>query len=160
MTIKIDQAKFMVAFAADGDYHAEVGAIKTYLDRKNGALLTALADLASARVNFGDSAVEDFLENAADVERAPGRYLEVPPMSHGQHHEVIRAFLDSQWNHGQERRNHALNVYYPRRSIGCWLREVGDQETIDLYRAFKEEEELRLAEEFLRREGVVDFQWK
>lgn len=69
------------------------------------------------------------------------------------------AFLGSDWTQDKDKCDHASNVYYPRKSIGYWLKNVDDQGAIDAYFAFRQAEHIRLAEEYLRENRVSDFVW-
>lgn len=159
MTIKIDQVVFMMTFAADAGFHAELEGHETYLQRSSGDLIDTLTDVDDVAMNYGESAVEDFRDGTELVNEHPERYLLIESMSHGEHHSVLQDFLETKWTKDQASRDHARDVYYPRKSIGFWLKNVGDQRAIDSYFAFKTEEHIRLAEKYLRENGVTDFKW-
>lgn len=159
MAIKIDKIFFMMTFSADADYYAELEGQQTYLRRASGSLVHTTSSIWKAVSLMGEAACEDLLEVTAMVKAHPKEYLEIESMGHGEHHSVLQDFLCSKWTTDQARLDYASSVYYPRKSIGYWLKNVGDQSAIDAYFAFKEIANLRLAEEYLRMNGVTDFVW-
>jgi len=158
MVAKIDKDIFMMTFSSDANYHVDFEDMDNFLDKKTGTLKYGITNRDSLILLMGEEAVEDFTDSSFYNER-PDRYLEIPGMSHGEHHSVMQNFLNSDWTDDQARIDHASNVYYPRKSIGYWLKNVGDQRAVDAYFAFREVDNLRLAEEFLRENGVADFEW-
>ncbi len=159
MAIKIDQCIFMMTFAADADYHANLEGQRTYLHRETGDLVTVAIDADRMAIEFGMAAVKGMLKNAAKVKKHPEEYFEIESMSHGDHHSLLQEFLSADWTSDHARRDHAYGTYAQRKSIGYWLKNVGDQDAIDAYLSFKQEEVVRIAEKFLRKNGVIDFVW-
>lgn len=156
--LKIDRIAFMMAFSADADFHVHLEGQVTFLDKCTGCLEYSVADRGRVAIEMGWDAVED-MSDADFFARRPEQYLEISGMPHGLHHQVLQEFLASDWVSEQKRRDHATNIYYSRRSIGYWLKSVGDQDAIDAYFLFKEHAYLRLAQEFLSENGVTDFEW-
>ena len=99
-------------------------------------------------------------ENREGRERGaaePERYLEIPGLDHGKHHEILRQFLRSDWTEDEARRRGAADAYTG--SIGRWKREVGDEGAVQAFHQFQEEKIAELAEEFLRENAIVP-DWK
>ncbi len=159
MTIEIEQWRFMQVFGADGDYNPDIEGEALYLSIKSGSLTYVALDPKLLALRYGEETVEENFTSLTFVEGNPDQFVEIPSMSHGQHHDVIQEFLASSWIPEASRRDRASDVYYPRKSIGCWLREVNDDEAIDAYFKFKDSAILQRAEAFLRANGVVDFVW-
>ena len=93
--LSIDRSLFTMAFGRDVDYdsvHPQVA----WLDRRTG-------DVIWVYENDGDACMEAGFpaeENRRDRERvaaAPDRYLEIPGLVHGDHHDILKAFLQSDW---------------------------------------------------------------
>lgn len=158
MVVKINRSMFMMTFDADADYHTHLEGQETYLDKESGDLVYAVSDLESAAIYIGDAAVKECLESDFCNDH-PEKYLKIPSMVHGEHHSVMQDFLASNWIADKVIIDYASSVYYSRKSIGYWLKNVDDQRAIDAYFAFREVGNLRLAEEFLRGNGVPDFVW-
>lgn len=157
--LRVDLALFLLTFAADRDYHANIEGQETYLDRSSGALIYTVTDPSIVAALIGEAAIADFLDNTALVKANPDRYLLIPSMSHGEHHAVIQAFLDSDWTSDQQRRDHASGVYFPRKSLGYWVKNVGDEATLQAHDAFRSARHQQLAEDFLRKNGISNFEW-
>jgi hypothetical protein len=160
MYLKIDKSLFMMTFGADANYHAELEGQETYLNRADGSLVYTVSDPEKVAWEIGESAVEDLLENTTLIIENPEQYLKIPSMFHDEHHAVMQGFLSSKWIEDQAVRDEATNVYYPRKSIGYWIANVGNQSAIDAYFAYREAENLRLAEIFLGENGIFDYKWK
>lgn len=158
MAVKIERDIFIMTFTADANYHAHLEGQETFLDKRTGELEYAVSDRNRLAMEMGDDAVEDMLDSVYCNEH-PEWYLEIPSMSHARHHSVLQDFLVSDWSTDQTIIDHATNVYYPRKSIGYWLKNVDDQAAVDAYFAFREVENLRIAENYLRENGVNDFEW-
>ena len=157
--IEINQVFFMQIFGADAGFRPDLECQKVFLDRESGELVDTISDPFMAEMQMGKDAVEELSEDTAYIKAHPEQYLEIESMGHGEHHSVMQDFLCSKWTTDQARFDNASNVYYPRKSIGYWIKNVGDQGAVDAYYAFNESEKIRLAEEFLRNNGVVDFVW-
>ena len=149
----------MLIFGADWNYRPEFEGQQVFLDRSSGELVYTTIDLWKAEMLYGLSAIEDLVESSTLVREHPEQYLEIDIMGHGAHHRILQNFLDSDWTNDNERAERVRNVYYPRKSIGCWLNEVKDDKACDDYFAYRDAEITWLAEEFLRDNGVNDFLW-
>ena len=156
--LEIDLTEFMMTFSADADYHAECDVVETHLNKRTGKLMTVPLNNSRAEFLFGDAAAADFKKNLRKLRAAPNNYLAIPSMSHGEHHDLLKEFLDTAWTVDVVAREAARNIYYGRKSIGCWLENVGDNAAIDGYLRYKESAPQRQAEQFLRGNGI-NFEW-
>ena len=146
----IDGALFLLAFGGDTDYH-DVYPLTAFLDRQTGDVLWAYADDEEASWN-ADVAPEENADLRRRVEADPERYLEVPGLSHGDHHDILRAFLASEWTGDGGRRTRAREAYSG--SIGRWVRRVGDDGAVRAYYDYQDRAVVERAEGYLRAHGV------
>ncbi|MFA6015699.1 MAG: hypothetical protein WC742_11595 [Gallionellaceae bacterium] len=158
-TLKIDHTLFMLTFSADSDYHEECKFIETYLNKRSGEVMTIYTDRERAENLYGKDAVVEFRKNKNKLRASPNNYLRIPSMDHGEHHDLLKEFLCTNWTEDEVARNHASNVYYSRRSIGFWLKNVGDDKAITAYMNYAAEAPEGSAERFLHENGIVDFVW-
>ncbi|MDX1485755.1 MAG: hypothetical protein R3229_14885, partial [Alphaproteobacteria bacterium] len=80
-----------------------------------------------------------------------------PGLEHGDHHDILKRFLRSQWTEDEERRLRVEEAYFG--SIGGWKKAVDDQDAIDAFYAFQDEAFRELAEEYLMELGIIPI-WK
>ena len=151
----IDKSLFTMAFGRDVDFHDTVPQL-IYLDRQTGGIAWIYETDNDAEMEVGIPAEENRQERLA-VEAEPGRYLEIHGLDHDDHHRILRRFLWSDWTRDKERRQRAEDAY--RGSIGKWKRDVGDEDAVDAFYAFREAEIVAMAEEFLRENGIEPI-WK
>lgn len=156
--ILISRIEFIDSFGADGDYHSQCEYSSTYLNKSDGELDYAWTNKEKMVLELGEDFVTE-IPPAKELKKYPDRYLEIAPMSHSAHHHILQSFLNSRWTNEQERANRVEAFYYPRKSIGYWLRSVGDDAAVEAYRRFAEIEIRRLAEDYLKRNGVVNYEW-
>jgi hypothetical protein len=153
--LAIDQPLFTMAFGRDVDYH-DVYSQLTYLDTVTGEVIWIYEQDDDAEMEAGI----DPEENRQDRERVangPDRYLEIPGLEHGDHHDILKKFLRSQWTEEEERRRNAETAYFG--SIGGWKKAVDDQEAIYAFYAFQDDAVIALAEEYLLEHGIIPI-WK
>jgi hypothetical protein len=94
-------------------------------------------------------------ENAAlreKVEAAPERYLEIRGRDHGEHHDILREFLNSNWTDDKNLRAQTRNAYSG--SIGGWKEEVDNENVVNAYYDFRERKIREFAEEFLHENDI------
>ena len=90
--LAIDRSMFEMAMESDRDAaYGDAQAIP-YLDRETGEIHWVYEDDADAESIVNIPAEENRVIREA-VEAAPDRYLEVPGVDHGDHHDIPRAFL-------------------------------------------------------------------
>lgn len=136
---------FLMAFSRDVDFHDNCPQ-STYLDLLTGDVVWLYDNDHDAHMEAGLAPEE----NHADRERVasdPDRYLAIPGLDHGDHHDILNRFLRSERTRDESLRQRAGQVYSG--SIGRWKRDVGNDEAVHAFYAFREEEIDKLAEEFL-----------
>ena len=144
-----------MAFGRDVDFE-NTHPQSTYLDRENGDILWVYEDDEDAMWEAGIPAEEN-RGRREQIEAAPDRYLEIPGLSHGGHHEILREFLDSDWTEDEDERKRVRNAYFG--SIGGWKKSLEDESIVDVFHSFRERRIEQLAEKFLREHGIEP-QWK
>ena len=140
---------FMDAFERDEDF--EQYSQSTHLDLETGKIVWVFDEDDDAEMWAGISSVE----NAAireQVEAAPEGYLEIRGRNHGEHHDILREFLTSNWTDDEALRKQAYDAYSG--SIGGWKEAVGNQDVVDSYYEFREQKIKELAEAFLNEHDI------
>ncbi len=153
--LPIDEVLFLEAFGRDVDFHDNYPQ-SVYLDLQRGDLLWLYDDDEDAYSEAGISP-ED---NAADRQRvanSPARYLEILGLDHGEHHEILKEFLDSDWTDDDDERLKVREAYGG--SIGRWKQTVGDEGVVYAYYDFRDRAIKGMAEQFLHERGVEP-EWK
>ena len=148
--VRIDQVMFSMAFDRDVDFE-DAYPVSTYLDLDSGEVMWVYENDDDAFADGGVPAEE----NCAARERvtaAPERYLEIPGLEHGEHHDLLQQFLRSDWTDDPEQHARAVRAYSD--SIGRWKRSVGDETAIHSFYEFVERRTQELAEAHLREHGV------
>ena len=153
--VTIDQAMFSIAFDRDVDFE-DVYPIHTYLDLESGDVVWIYENDDDAYMEAGISPEEN-RTTRDQVDALPNRYLEIPGLDHGDHHEILREFLDSDWTEDLEEHARARNAYFG--SIGGWKKSVGNESIVHSFNDYRDRKTLQLAEEFLREHGI-DPTWK
>ncbi len=149
--LAIEKILFTMAFGRDIDYHDMVPQL-TYLDRCTGKVIWVYETDDDAYMEAGIPADE----NRQERERVAGdseRYLEIPGLDHGDHHEILKAFLSSDWTDDEEQRRDAEAAYSG--SIGRWKKSVNDQDVVHTFYDFRDKRKAMLAEEFLQENGIA-----
>ncbi len=155
MRIEIDQYNFVVlAFGRDTDYHDKCPQ-KTWLDRRKGHVLWVCEKDEDASHELGISPDEN-REARERVSAESDRYLEIPGLEHGEHHEILKRFLQSEWTDDKRLRESVEGKFF--KSIGGWKNAVPCY-VVNAFEAFKGEEILNMADEWLRQNGI-DPIWK
>ncbi len=148
--LAIDKDWFITAFGRDVDYHGAYFQL-TYLDRRTGEVIWVYETDDDAYMEAGLSADENRQERER-VEGDPSRYLEIPGLDHGDHHEILKNFLRSNWTDDDEQRRSAESAYSG--SIGGWKENVDDKDAVHEFYDFRDKAVTALAEEFLKENGV------
>jgi hypothetical protein len=154
-TLSIDWSLFTMAFGRDVDYdsvHPQVA----WLDMRTGDVIWVYVEDDEAYMEAGIPAEE----NRQDRERIaaePDRYLEIPGLDHGDHHDILKAFLRSGWCDDEARMQNAEAAYFG--SIGGWKESVNDQDAVHGFYDFQDRRILKLAETYLLENGIVPH-WK
>ena len=153
--ILVDELMFIHAFERDVDFHDHFPQ-STYLDLKTGEVVWIFEEGDDAELQVGIEPEE----NAALKEKintSPKRYLLIPGRDHGEHHEILRDFLNSHWTDDEELCLRVQNAYTG--SIGRWIEEVNDREVIHAYYGFRDRKIKELAEEFFK-EHCIQPVWR
>lgn len=147
----INRNLFKMAFGRDVDNH-DMYPQSTYLDRQtdDNLWLYECDEGASWAVRVP---AEENREGWERIEVEPERYLRIPDLGHGDHYDILREFLRSDWT-GDEARPGACG--------GC---EFGLDRTLQArcvrrgavhaFHAFQEVQIEKMAEDFLRHNYVV-----
>ncbi|MHC4434066.1 MAG: hypothetical protein ACYTBS_19660 [Planctomycetota bacterium] len=154
-TLAIDHGLFTMAFGRDVDFHDMVTQL-TYLDRHTGEVLWIYESDDDAYMEAG-IAVDENRRERERVATDPDRYLEIPGLDHGDHHDILKAFLRSNWTEDEVRARNAEMAYFG--SIGGWKESVSDEDAVHNFYAFREQRITMLAEEFLLENGISPI-WK
>ena len=152
--LEIDRVMFEMAFGRDVDYH-DVYPQSTWLDLRTGEVIWVYEDDDDA-LNVGLPPDEN-RSQCERIETEPEHYLEIPGLDHGDHHEILKRFLRSDWCDDEERMQRAYDAYTG--SIGRWKYDVGDTEAVNAFYAFQDARIITLAEEFLQENGIIP-KWK
>ncbi len=148
--LAIDRGDFVPAFERDVDYDSVTSQF-TYLDRQTGEVIWVYERDDDAEMEVGIPAAEN-REVRLRIEAAPERHLEIPGLDHGEHHDILRAFLKSDWTDDEAAWDNAWNAYSG--SIGRWKRTVRGERAIDAFHDFQERKTAEMAEDFLRAHGI------
>lgn len=158
-TIKIEWALFHIAFDTDVDYR-EPYPLSKYLDKETGKISFIYDDDKDAEWE-GTDPDENKMEREM-VASNPNVFLEIPGLTHGDNHDILQAFLESDWTGNKELKQNAKNCYFG--SIGGWLKEMERRDEIDndtVYSAWQEyhgEFIEKEKEKFLSDNGIK-FEW-
>ena len=148
--LKIDQILFFYhAFSIDVGFQPYPD--EAYLCKKTGEILF-LPDEMSDYSND---------ENHEAVKKNPNQYLQIPGKSHGEHHEILKDFLNSiekSDSFSESEIKGANEAYYGAKSIGFWKKQVSE-EMYDAYSDFREKVLETEGEEWLRKNGI-EVEWK
>jgi len=151
--LEVDESFFIDAFGRDPNF-ADLLPECYYLDTETGEIIWLFEDDEAPHVS--DITPEQNREIRERVEASPERYLEIPGMSHSEHHAVLQRFLESDWTDDEEAKEKARRVY--NRSIGDWKMSA-DSNAESAYLAYRYEVAKKEAEDFLREHGIEPI-WK
>ena len=149
--IQIDWHNFHLAFARDTDFH-DTWPQSVYLDLETGDVKWCFECDSDAEAEFGKGKARDNAEMRRQIEETPDRYLEIPGLSHGDHHNILQEFLDSDWTDDEEQHTNASISYFG--SIGGWIKTVEDESAVHGYFDYREVRTVDLASQFLRDHGI------
>jgi len=153
--LAIDKDMFLMAFGRDVDYEA-MGSDLSYLDRETGEVIWIFETDEEAELLVGIP-TDDNRRDRERMEADPGRFREIPGLDHGDHHDILRAFLRSAWCDDERRRLNATEAYSG--SIGRWKSSVRDEEAVHAFYDFRDALVVKLAEEWLRDNAIAPI-WK
>ena len=147
--VSVDEFMFIEAFQRDVDF--EQYPLSRYLDLETGEIIWVFDEDEDADLWAGI----DPDENASfrnKTEANHERYLEIPGRTHGEHHEILRDFLDSNWADNENLLQQAQNAYFG--SIGGWKEEVDNQDAVHTYYDFRDQQIKKMAERFLHENNI------
>lgn len=142
----VDKIMFIEAFERD-EVFSDLSSQSAYLDLETGEVLWVFDDDDDAEMYAGI----DPKENVAlrkQIDAHSERYLQIPGRDHGEHHDILRDFLDSDWTDDEALWTQARNAYSG--SIGGWKEEVDNHDVVHAYYDFRDRRIKKLAEEFFR----------
>ena len=119
----INRNLFKMAFCRDVDYH-DMYPQSTYLDRQTDDNLWLYECDEDARRAVMVPAEEN-REGWERIEVEPERYLRIPGLGHGDHYEILREFLRSDWTGDEARRGRVADANSG--SIGRCKRDACDE---------------------------------
>lgn len=139
----------MMAYGRDVQFH-DACPLRTWLDRTTGNVLRVYENDDDAE---GEGIpAQDNRKERERVATEPDRYLEIPGLDHGEHHEIFKQFLQSDWTDDTILRQRAEDAYFG--SIGAWKKHVGDEAIVFAYYDFRRMEIFCRAEVFLQQNGI------
>jgi hypothetical protein len=148
--LEIDEMLFRQAFDRDVDFHDAFPQCH-YLNVETGEIILAYEDDEDAFMDIGMPPYEN-QANRELIAASPDRYLEIPGLNHGDHHDILLEFLDSDWTEDEETKNIARDAYYG--SIGGWKKSLDDESILHAFYDFRDNRTKQMAEEFLRKHGI------
>lgn len=152
--LTIDQGLFIAAFERDVDYD-EQNSLNAYLDLETGVVEWVYDEDHDAEM-YGLNAEENRTQREC-IEADPDRFLPIPGLSHGEHHEILQQFLASDWISDKDLRETARAAYFG--SIGGWKKAINNEDVIRSYYKFRDKKTIELAAEFLLGNGIK-VEWK
>lgn len=148
--LTIDETLFRMAFDRDVVFHDSCPQM-TYLDRQTGEILWVFEEDEDAHMEAGISPAENKAIRQR-VTASPDRYLEIPGLDHGDHHDILQQFIASDWTDDEEAKSNAQDAYFG--SIGGWKKSVEDEGAIHAFYDFRDRRTQQLAEAFLCQHGI------
>ncbi|MDB5864685.1 MAG: hypothetical protein JWO70_2491 [Betaproteobacteria bacterium] len=146
---RIDRKRFEQAFNRDNRYHDRFPQT-VYLDRVTGDVIWVYENDEEAEAEGVRAGLND--EHRAQVQAEPGRYLTIPGLTHDQHHQILRDFLESDWTEDEHEKELAKKVY--ARSISGWLSTVENEHAFRSYFEYKAATMKAMAQQWLRDNGI------
>lgn len=142
---RIDRKLFFRAFNRDSRFHDRVPQT-VHLDRQTGEVLWVYQRDEDAEAEGVRAGLNG--EHRDRVASEPGRYLEIPGVTHNDHHQILRDFLESDWTEDPREAELAREAY--DWSIGGWLTSVENDHAVKAYFEYKEAALQAMAAQFLR----------
>ena len=152
--LTIDWGVFKIAFDRDADFH-DAYPQSAYMDRRTGEIIWFFDDDKHAWMETGTPAEENQAARQR-VESMPDQFLKIPGLSHGEHHEILKEFLDSDWIDNDNTKRVIRDAYFG--SIGGWIHSV-DESTVEAFYEYKDHRLEQMREKFLRSHGIEP-NWK
>ena len=144
-SLQINQVLFIDAFERDIDFQV-MDPQSNFLDKETGEVVWVFEDDEDAENIAGIKPEENDVIRER-IEASPERYIEIPVLSHGEHHDILREFLYSDWTDDKELMSKAQQAYSG--SIGRWKEAVDRRDFEHAYYEFRDRKIMEMAEEFL-----------
>jgi hypothetical protein len=141
---------FIDAFQRDEVFH-DSSPQSTYLDLETGEVIWVFEEDDDAEMYAGIEPQENALIREK-IDTSPERYLHIPGRDHGEHHDILRDFLNSKWTDDEKLWRRARDAYSG--SIGGWKDEVDNQDAVHEYYEFRDRRIKELAEEFFQEHDI------
>ena len=154
-SVQINQIMFIGAFERDVDFHSEYPQ-SAYLDLKKGEVIWVFEEDEDAEMAAGIESEENHSIRMT-MDASPDRYLEIPGRDHGEHHDILRGFLNSGWTEDKELKSRVQRAYSG--SIGRWKETIDNRDVVHAYHEFRDHKIMEMAEEFLH-EHDIDPLWQ
>ena len=150
--LKIDQYIFKMAFDRDVDYEQDdLTPNHAYLDKESGEIHWIYETDEDA--DFGGISSAENRATRELVKSAPERFIEIPGRDHGDHHDILKEFLNSEWTDDEGEREKVQAAYFG--SIGGWKEAVDDESIAHTFEDFRDNRLTELAEGFLREHEIL-----
>ena len=149
-SVRINQIAFFDAFERDVDFRAMYPQ-SAYLDLDTGEVAWVFEKDEDAEFAAGIEPEENRAVKVR-IDASPGRYLEIPGRDHGEHHEILREFLNSDWTGDKELKSTARQAYSG--SIGRWIKTIDNRDVVHAYYDFRDQRIKELAEEFFHEHDI------
>ena len=147
---------FLTSFARDRDYH-DTYRQDHFLDLHTGEILVVYANNEEAAIDAGAVVAAENSRSLARIGKEPTRFVKIPGLSHGKHHELLQEFLESNWTSDQELKQQAVSAYH--KSIGAWLAAMESQgQAVQAWEKFKSRRTEQMAHDFIRSLGTECFE--
>ena len=153
--LKIDhglRAALRIAFGRDVDY--DLHPRSNYVDLSTGGVTFVYERDEDARYDLG-LPPEENREKRLLVESDPDRFVLIPGLSHGDHHDILLDFLSSDWTDHEELRTAVRDAYSG--SIGRWKKSLWEENGHDVVYAwdgYRDDRIDEMIDEFLRKHGI------
>lgn len=152
--MKIDPTHEMLLrkeFERDQDYEAYTD--RAYLAKTGGDVIWVYENPSI----YGLDEEENDL-NQAEIEENPDDYVEVPTLSHTDHHNILKDFLASDWTDNKQLKQVVEGFYYGPNSIGLWKKQLFESidsayEIWEAYLGFKDQCIDLMFKDFLNKYG-------
>lgn len=153
MKLRINRTLFDMAFHRDIEYHRPYDGA-WYLDRKTGDVFWVYDEDDHAELD-GHSAKEN-KELREGVDSNPDQFAEIPGLHHGEHHDILIGFINSDWTADESLREKVLFCYQD--SIGRWMEKVGQLDEsrtiLDKWSEYQERVEEGMIDDFFKQLNV------
>jgi len=149
-----DTVRVLIRMAFERDVGYESYPQSYYLDLSTGGVTFVYERDEDARYEMGISPEENQKERLL-VESDPDRFLLIPGLSHGVHHDILWGFLCSDWTDGEELATAVRDAYSG--SIGRRKRIIEEHygyEVLEAWYRYKDDRIDEMMDEFLRKHGI------